>query len=194
MPYTDQNAPHAGSAEVLTTGLFDELAGTVARTIPRGLVSSATLAALATSGQAAVRAIPLAAGMPVNNIAVLTGNTAANGPTHFWLGLLDQNLNTLAASADQLTAAIAANTMFKLAMATPYQVQFTGLYYVACSVSTSTTQPTLAGAGAASGIAAGPPALCGTAGSQAGPPAIGAQLNSGAITSNGTMNFAAWIS
>lgn len=61
MPYTDQNAPHAGSAEVLVTGMFDEYAGTVARTIPRGQVASATLAALASSGQVAVRAMNFAA-------------------------------------------------------------------------------------------------------------------------------------
>lgn len=194
MPYTDQNAPHAGSAEVLVTGMFDEFAGTVARTIPRGQAGTATLAALATSGQVAVRAIPLPAGLTVSNIQILTGSTPATGPTHFWLGLLDQNLNTLAASADQGSAAIAASTLFKLPMGVAYQIQYTGLYYVACSVSTSTTQPTLAGAGIASGIAGGSPVLCGTAGTQATPPAIGAQLNSGSVSSSGTMNFAAWIS
>ena len=56
MPYTEQ-LPHAGSAEVLFTGMFDEPAGTIARTIPRRAVAVGTLAAYSIAGQVAVTAI-----------------------------------------------------------------------------------------------------------------------------------------
>lgn len=195
MPYIDP-APHGGSADLLYTGMFDEAAGTVARTIPRGLVGAATLAALNTTGQVAARAIPLPAGLVVSNIAVFSGNTAATGPTHFWVGLTDANLNVLAVSADQGAAAIAASTLFKLPVTVPVTIGFTGLYYVVCSASASTTAPTLSGATLAAGIGngSGNPVLCGSAGTQVIPPAIGSQLNGGNVSGNGSMNFAAWIS
>ena len=49
MPYID-NAPHAGSAEILTTGMYDEPAGTIARTIPRTALQGAAVAG-GTTGQ-----------------------------------------------------------------------------------------------------------------------------------------------
>jgi hypothetical protein len=61
--------------------------------------------------------------------------------------------------------------------------------------SAATTAPTLAGGPAlAAGNAGVAPVLCGTAGSQATPPAAGTQLNAGAVSQTGTSNFGAWLS
>lgn len=194
MPYVD-NVPHAGSAEVLFTGMYDEPAGTIARTIPRGLVSSSTVAPFTTGGQVGARTIPLAAGMVVSNIALEFGGTGATGPTHLWFALADSQLNVLAVTADQGAAAQTANTFTKLPLTSPYLVPYTGLYTVLASSSASTTPPSAQGVALQTSFIPGvPPILCGTAGTQAAPPAIGAQLNSGAITPAVAGNFAAWLS
>lgn len=174
--------------------LNDEPAGTLARTLLRHSVNSGTLAAFNTSGQVAVNAIPLPGGLTVTNIQVLIGTTGATGPTHFWLGLSDANLNMLAVSADNLTAAQTASTPVKLAMTVPYVIPLTGLYYVLASSSASTTAPTASGMTVVAGVPSMVPVMSGTAGTQATPPALGAQLNSGTVSSGGTGNFAAWIS
>ena len=193
MAYIDNNSPHAGSAEVLYTGLFDEPAGTVAHTLFRSDCSSVTIGP--TTGQVFAHALPLPQALVINNIAVHTGSTAASSPTHFWLAVTDQYLNVLAVTADQGSTAIGSATFFKLAVTVPYTVQFTGLYYVIGAISATVTMPTLAGAPAvASGLGAVAPVHTGTAGTQATPPAVGTQVNSGTITGNGAMNFGAWIS
>ena len=197
MPYTDQGVPHAGSAEVLFTGMFDEPAGTLARNIPRRNCTSGGLSAWNTTGLIAVASIPLPAGLIVSNLMVAIGNTGAVTPSHFWMALTDSQLNVLAVTADQLTAAQAAATAMKLPVTFPYQVPQTGLYYVASSTS-SATAPTGVGTAvntsSAVVAAIGNPVLCGTAGSSATPPAIGSQLAGGVITSASTANLAAWIS
>ncbi len=172
----------------------DEPAGTLAAALRRRYVPIATLAALTTGGQVAVRAIPLPAGLVVSNIAIFTGTTAASGPTHLWFGLTDANLNVLGVTADQGAAAQAASTLIKLALAAPVTILTGGLYYVAVSSSASTTAPTLSGANLATGLSGVAPVICGTAGTQAAPPAVGAQLNAGTIASNASMHFAAWLS
>lgn len=197
MPYTD-SVPHAGSAEVLFTGMLDEPAGTIARTLPRWSIGTGNLAVYTTGGQVGIRFLPLPQGLVVSNITTFFGGTGATGPTHYWLGLVDQLLNVLAVSADQGAAAQAAQTAAgPLAMLTRYVIPQTGLYGIAASSSSSTTAPTAAGNGLVTGIAGsalGAPILCGTAGNQATPPAVGSQLNGGVLTGSGTENFAAWIS
>ena len=138
--------------------------------------------------------IALPAGMPVKNISVLFGSTGATGPTHWWFGLTDVQLNVLAVTADQVAAAIAANQFSTLPVTVPYLVQYTGLYYVVASVSTSTTQPTYGGGAVYTAAAAMTPVSWGTAGTQATPPAIGAQLASGTVTAAGGANIGAWLS
>src|SRR5579859_1758875 len=100
MPYIDQGLPHAGSAEVLFTGMFDEPAGTLARTVPRGQLTNGALA-LAGTGQVQARMIVLPAGLPVTNIAIMSGTTAEVAGTHFWAGLTDVQSNVLFVTADQ---------------------------------------------------------------------------------------------
>jgi len=174
-----------------------EPSGTLARTIPLHSINNA-VAALTTGGVVAVNIIALPAGLVVSNIMVAVGGTAANGPTHFWTALLDSTLHVLAVSADLGNAAEPANTAIKQAVTTdgthPYTVAATGYYYVAVSGSASTTAPTLAGVSGISAIANLTPTPYGTAGTQAAPPSVAAQLNSGTITPANNQNFAAWLS
>lgn len=114
--------------------------GFIAHTMPRFSASGATAPA---SGQLFIHEVHLAAGTKISNVGFVTGSTAATGPTHWWTALLDGSFTQQAHSADQLTAAIAANKWFTLPMVTPYTTTATGLFYVAVMIATSTTQPTL---------------------------------------------------
>lgn len=195
MPYIDWTQPHAGSAEVLFTGMFDEPAGTVARTVPRTNVNTATLTFSGGTGVPTVRAIALPAGLSVNNLACLSGSTAEVAGTHFWMALMDINSNVLSVTADQTGASyVASGTFLKNAVTNaPYFIQYTGLYYIVVGCSATTTMPTLAGAGNnATGLNVQMPILYGVLGAQAAPPAIGANL--GAVSNVGGANLAAWIS
>jgi len=178
--------------------LAAEPAGTLAARIPGAVIATSSLAALTTGGQVAVASIGLPQGVVVSNISVLIGSTGVNGPTHWWAALLDSSLNVLAVSLDGTNGAQAANTFKTTAVTTdgthPYTVAAAGAYYVAVSSSASTTAPTLAGNSAAGATAGLSPVLCGTAGTQAAPPAVGAQLNSGTVTFSTACNFAAWLS
>jgi hypothetical protein len=115
-----------------------------------------------TTGQIYGQLIWLTAGTIVTNISFYSATSAAGTPTHYAFGLYDLSRNLLASSADQLTAAWAANTIKTLAMGTPYVVPTTGLYYVAISV-VATTVPTLKGGTARTGgqLAAQPPVMSG---------------------------------
>ena len=102
------------------------------------------------SGQLYMSAIPILAGTVVSNLSYVTGSTAAVTPTHQWAALFDLNRNMLAASADGLAAAIAANTVIAYPIATTaagaatsFTTTYTGLYYIGVLVNAG-TQPTLA--------------------------------------------------
>lgn len=182
----------AWSANVSRTRLDTE-PGTVACRMLRTAVGSAAIAALNTTGQVAAASVALVAGQVVSNIIVWTGSTPANGPTHFWAGLADSTVTVQAVSSDKGSAAIAANTFFTFAVG-PYTVTATGPYYILVSSSASTTAPTMSGIVLAAGANSANPVMCGTAGTQAAPPSLAAQLNAGVVNGNGNMNFAAWIS
>ena len=180
------------------SSLACEPAGTLAVRFPSACSNSGGLAALTTGGQVAVAAIGLPKGMTVTNLGVEFGGTSANGPTHLWFALLDSTLHVLAVSADQTSTAQTTNTFKTLPVtidgSNPYVVASTGAYYIAVSSSASTTAPTLMGIAISSSATGLSPVVCGTAGTQAAPPSVAAQLNSGTVTFNASMNFAAWVS
>lgn len=91
--------------------------------------------------------IYLVGGDLVTNLSFVSGATAAGTPTNYWFALYDNQTTPalIAQSADQLTAAWAANTVKTLALSTAYRVPKTGIYYAACMV-TATTPPSLLGA------------------------------------------------
>jgi hypothetical protein len=125
------------------------ITGSFAETIQRWACPEVNTT-IATTGQIFCHAIYLSAGTLVSNISFHSATTGAGTPTHYVFALYDLSRNLLASSADQLTAAWAANTLKTLAMGTPYLVPTTGLYYVAISM-VATTVPTLKGGTARTG-------------------------------------------
>lgn len=95
------------------------------------------------SGTLYIHRVFLPIGEKISNIGFVTGLTAATNPTHWWTALLDSTYKQQAHSADQLTAAIGASTWQNLPMATPYTATYSGAYFLAVMIATSTTQPTL---------------------------------------------------
>jgi hypothetical protein len=112
----------------------------------RQLDVNGDLAALTTQVMSAV-ALPLQPGDVVTSLTFKSGATAAGTPTNWWFALYSSAATPalLAQSADQLTAAWAANTAKTLALATPQMVTTAGVYYAAVMVK-ATTVPTLLGA------------------------------------------------
>lgn len=126
------------------------------------------LAALTTQVMTDV-AIYLEKGDLVKYLTFVSGATAAASPTNWWFALYDPaGATLLGQTADQLTAAWAANTAAKLALANPYVAPATGVYRAAVMVK-ATTVPTLAGAtvraAVSAAVAAGQAVLAQTSGS-----------------------------
>lgn len=115
----------------------------------RQLDVNADLTALTTQVMTSV-ALPIDAGTVVTSLTFKSGATAAGTPTNWWFALYSSAATPalLAQSADQLTAAWAANTAITLALATPQLITTAGVYYAACMVK-ATTPPTLLGANVA---------------------------------------------
>lgn len=101
--------------------------------------------------------IPLQAGDVITNLSFRSGATAANGPTNYWFALYSDASTPalIAQTADQLTAAWAANTTKTLALSAPYTVPKTGMYWAGIMVAASTAVPTLMGACVAPAIVTG---------------------------------------
>lgn len=87
-------------------------------------------------------AIVLEPGDKVTSLSFLSGATAAGTPTNWWFALYDTAGALLYQSADQLTAAWAADTIKTLALSTAYVVPSLGVYYAAIMVK-ATTVPSL---------------------------------------------------
>jgi len=118
-------------------------AALLAESFPRDQITTDLVAALVTQIMTSV-ALPLVQGDRVTNLSFLSGATAAGTPTNWWFALYDPSGNLLAQTADQLTAAWAADAIKTLALATPQVVAADGVYYAAIMVK-ATTVPTLMG-------------------------------------------------
>ncbi|MEU3162902.1 hypothetical protein [Streptosporangium sp. NPDC006930] len=127
---------------------FNALPGTdqsafVRSNIPAWACTS-DLAATA-SGVAIGTRVWLRKGDVVTNLAFVAGNTAENTPTHRAHALYDPDGKLLAQTADQLTAAWAANTAKKLPLSSPVTIPKDGWYIVATTTTATTTVNTLIG-------------------------------------------------
>lgn len=109
--------------------------------MPRLLATADVAAALTTQVMTSV-ALPLQSGDVVTNLSFKAGATAAGTPTNWWVALYDPNGNLLSQSADQLTAAIAADATKTLALAAAQVVSASGVYYAGIMVK-ATTVPSL---------------------------------------------------
>jgi hypothetical protein len=115
-------------------------------------------------------AIPLQAGDLISRLTFKSGVTAAVTPTNWWFALYDDSATPalLAQSADQLTAAWAANTAKTLALATAQVVPRSGVYYGAIMMKAATPVSLLGVAALAdsvSGFLAGDKVLAQSSGS-----------------------------
>jgi len=114
------------------------LSGFLAESIPRNICTETNTTAPTASGTLFMQAIYLKAGITVTSISISSATTAANGPTHWIMGLYSGARALLATSADQTSTAWGANTMKTLAMGTPYVVPSSGIYYIGFFMTAST--------------------------------------------------------
>lgn len=129
-------------------------AAVLRESLPQGrLQATGNLSALSTGVMLSV-ALPLQAGDVVTSLTFLSGGTAAGTPTDWWFALYDPSGNLLRQTADQLTAAWAANTPKTLALSTSYLASSAGVFRAAVMV-TATTPPTIAGLALENAAAAG---------------------------------------
>lgn len=140
--------------------------GAIAESVPRFAMNSAAVAVGAVTGTVYMVAVWLPIGAVVTNLTFITGTTAANTPTHWWVGLSTFDGTQRAHSADQLTAAIGANSKVTVALTAPYTAPATGTYYFLLSV-TATANPTLTGVGAVTNSSKAIPVLAGVSASAA---------------------------
>lgn len=139
--------------------------GIAAHSFDRSLIS-ADLAALTTQVMLSV-GVAVQAGEPVSSITFLSGATAAGTPTNWWFALYDPSGTLISQTADQLTAAWAADTAKTLSLPVPFAGP-AGIYYAAIMVK-ATTPPSLMGrsvnrVAAAGAVAAGQKVLAQTSG------------------------------
>lgn len=142
--------------------------GAVAETVRRVDCNSQAVAVGANTGTVYMDAVWLPAGVVFNNINFITGSTAAGTPTHWWAGIADSGGVQRAHTADQLTAAIAANSAVTVALTGTYTTPSSGYYYFLLSV-TATTNPTLTGVAAVVNSSKVSPVLAGASSSAAQP-------------------------
>ncbi|MFE7559664.1 hypothetical protein [Kitasatospora sp. NPDC057500] len=101
-------------------------------------------------------ALYLQASDTVTSLTFKSGSTAADTPTNWWYALYDDAATPalIGQSADQLTAAWAANTAKTLPLQAPAQITRTGIYHAAIMVK-ATAPPSLLGAATLLGAVAG---------------------------------------
>jgi len=106
------------------------LTGTLAETMPRDQCTETNCTIPSLSGTLYMQAIYLYAGQVINNLIFHSSTTAAITPTNNIAGIYNKSRVLLAQTANQLTAAWAANTVKTLALTAVYRVPKTDLYYI----------------------------------------------------------------
>ncbi|MDX3839544.1 right-handed parallel beta-helix repeat-containing protein [Streptomyces europaeiscabiei] len=118
-------------------------------------------------------------GLVVSNIAFVSGSTAMVTPTNWWFTLHNRSRVALARTADQLTAAWAANTVKTVAIAqatagaaSSYTTTYGGLHYLGVMIK-ATTVPNLVSEGSVADVLASvSPGFGGTDTGQTTPPTV----------------------
>lgn len=117
-----------------TPGLFTR------RNLPRQFPFVAAGAAVPTTGKLLLSRILLESGDTITNIDFLTGTTASATQTSGFVGLWSPAGAKLAISADFGSTVLAASTWIRKALAAPYSVIGSGLYYVGICVAAGTME------------------------------------------------------
>ena len=152
--------------------------GTLGETIPRAGQMNSPLSP--TTQILTMTAMLLPAGVTIGHLATGNSTTAANTPTNWWFGLYDNNLNQLAVTADQTSAAWAGSTWKSLAVATiasgassTFTTTYTGLYYFGFMMKATAVVNILGVLQNATTLIGQAPILAGTSdAAQTGPPAF----------------------
>ena len=147
----------------------------IAETFPR-LGSPVVNTAILTQAQLHLVAIELPAGLLVTGAGFITGTTAADTPANWWYVLANSSRVVKAVTADQLTAAMAANTDLPVAFGAAYTTTYAGLHYLGIMVK-GTAAPSLMGVTSSATVTTPIPILAGTSNTAASvPPALAATL------------------
>lgn len=140
------------------------------------------------TGQLSLVGIYLRAGQVINNITFYSATTAASVPLNQWFALYDKNRNKLAVTADNTTTAWAAETGRTLALAAPYTVPTSGMYYLGICVVASTC-PTLRSEVSGVVVTGTAPILAGVSTTGLTDPTT-APLTAAALTASGNFPYA----
>lgn len=146
---TKQNGPYYNE-EYLRQGSPTNT--TFAESMPRYLASTDN--AIGATGVCHATAVPLQAGDTVTSITFIVGATAAVTPTAGFAALYTPAGALVAQTADFGSTARAANTVYKVNLATAQLITTPGLYYVVISF-TAGTVPTLRGVTTGNAVVAG---------------------------------------
>jgi hypothetical protein len=119
--------------------------GALATTMPRILADNGAITL--TSGTLRMVSIQLPVGLLVTSLTFVSGSQAAGTPTHYLFGLYDNTRALLRPTADQLTAAWAANTAKTVNLTSTFTTTYTGQHYLGIMM-TATTPVNLLGTSA----------------------------------------------
>ena len=147
---TKQNSTVAYNEEYLRQGSPTNT--TFAESFPRYLCGTDN--AISATGVCHATAVPLQAGDVVTSITFITGGTAAVTPTAGFAALYSPAGALIAQTADFGSTARAANTAYKVNLASAQLITTPGLYYVVISF-TAGTVPTLRGLSTGNAAVAG---------------------------------------
>jgi hypothetical protein len=100
----------------------------------------------------------------ITNLTFISGATAMVTPTNWWFALYNGASAFLAQTADQTSAAWAADTVKTLALTAPWKITKSGVYWPSISI-TAATVPTLVGCGTAKPVLTGEINMAQTSGS-----------------------------
>lgn len=163
--------------------------GALAATVDRATALSGATPIV--SGTLFLQQITLVPG-PVTSISTKSAATAAVTPTHWWFGLFDINRVALAFTADQTSAAWAANAVKTVNLSAPYTITTAGDYYLGFMV-TAGTVPNFFSSSLNANVTNIPPILCGSTSDTGLTTVPGLPFTAGTITA-GTAQFLAWVS
>jgi len=90
----------------------------LAQTVARDQLIGTSLSI--TAGTLYLGAVRVRLGVSIATMGFMTGFVPATTPTNWWLAIYDTALNLLNQTADQLTAALAANTVYEIALTSAY--------------------------------------------------------------------------
>ena len=138
------------------------VSGAIAETIPAGAGYGATTGG--GSGVAHLHGIYLPKGVTITTISFVSGANAASGPTNQWFALCDSSRTVLRVTSNDTTTAWGTSTVKSLNLTSTYTTTYSGLHYLACCVTTTTTQPSFRGANAGTFTGVAPQSFTSTTG------------------------------